>query len=116
MRDRVAELALAAATESGALRLYVLLYELEVLAGRDGVFTCTEVCAHTRSNPRLRAAIEDVCRGEVSARRLGKALSRLAKWNELGVAGLRVACEIRRKDPAGALWSVRRAQSSECSR
>ena len=102
MPDRLAELALALAEECGALGAYVLLAELDSIA-RGRTFTAAEACAHALlpANARLRAAIVAVC-GEVSARKLGKAL---ARWEGTKVGSLRADC-VGTSPNVGIEWKV----------
>jgi hypothetical protein len=105
MPDRVAELLLAAAAECGALQLFCLLAEVEVIAAGAAV-TAAELCAVTAKNERLGAAIVAVC-GEVSPRKLGKVF---ARWEGKDVASLRVDCIGSAE--CGILWRVSRSKLS----
>ena len=103
---RLTTYTLAAASEAGALAIFLMLYELKALAN-DKAFTCAEVCAHANlpHNLRLRVAIEAVCDG-LAPRKLGKAL---AKWEGRDIAGLRV--EFVGYDALGIRWVVTATQT-----
>ena len=101
MTDRLVELLLAACDECGGLKAHALFAELRAIA-QGKAFGAAEICAHAvlPDNHRLRAAIEAVC-GEVSARKLGKAL---ARWEGIQLASLRVDCI--GNDACGIVWMV----------
>ena len=91
---------LAAAAESGALQLFVLLYEVQHLAG-DREFVAAELLAWSElpANKRLREALESVIGAEFGAGKLGKLF---ARWDGVGLGG--IAISAIGKDENAVLW------------
>lgn len=88
MTDRAALLSLDLARETGALRAFVVAYEVRALAG-DREFTSAEIVAHATkpANARLRDALAAVCGTDLGAAKVGRLF---ARWNGVPLAGLTI--------------------------
>lgn len=101
MNDRVLDLALELARETGVLQAYVALHEIAAHA-KASSFTSAEVIAwtETQAGERLRIALT-AARGESSVRQVGELLR---EWRGRTLGGITV--ERQGRDGQGACWRL----------